>query len=507
MRKARGARWRRDAGTKARQAAISGATYCTALAMVLAAFALALGLALLAPRQCFAEGSRDGYVNPGNAEHLGEEEDREEIEPAPDPLLPEGEAIAGQEGSGVGSLETKGDSAVTKAGGADPEPVQKAVPGHDKHDHELEGAGEPGDEGTDKAWADDVSDAFEAEDHEAGGAWATEECGHCHGDGCDDCGGDGCVDVPGKACGILEFHGPLNVINTHPPTAIFLGPVPEAAAVLPEGRTDFRLHLDLTNVILRELDSGIITDYDFEQLRLTADWRQRAGSGELSVRVPLNYRSHGFMDNIISQWHGWLGLPNGLRNRFPDNMYRFTIVTREGVVFNDEGDSSGIGDISVGYKLPLWNHEDGRDAASVRAVAKLPTGSPDHAFGSGNFDFQIGALYQHQFGSRWRGYANVDYVFVGEPDWDNVGWQDMPTYLAGVEYAWDHGFTVGANYRIQRNGLRVGSKEADKDAQELALGFSKRFSDTLVWTGGFNEDLNPETAPDFVVNTELKWEF
>lgn len=53
----------------------------------------------------------------------------------------------------------------------------------------------------------------------------------------------------------------------------------------------------------------------------------------------------------------------------------------------------------------------------------------------------------------------------------------------------------------------MGSKEADKDAQELALGFNKRFGDNLVWTGGFNEDLNPETAPDFAVNTELKWEF
>jgi hypothetical protein len=289
---------------------------------------------------------------------------------------------------------------------------------------------------------------------------------------------------------------------------LFLGPMPEVATVLPEGRSDFRAHVDLTNVILRELDSGIITDYDFETTRLSADWRQGiGGGGELAVRIPLMHRGHGFLDSIISQYHGWLGLPNGLRNRFPDNMYRYTIVTREGVVFNEEGDAFGLGDISLGYKQQLWGNDDGSEAAALRAVAKLPTGDPNKALGSGNVDFQLGALYQRNFGPRWRGYLNADYVFVGEPDWENVGWQDMPVYLAALEYAFKNDLTFTAQYRIQRNGLRVGSREADKDAQELALGFNHRVSERLVWSGGFNEDLNPETSPDFVATTELKWEF
>ena len=45
------------------------------------------------------------------------------------------------------------------------------------------------------------------------------------------------------------------------------------------------------------------------------------------------------------------------------------------------------------------------------------------------------------------------------------------------------------------------SKEADKDAQELTLGFNHRLGPKLVWSGGFVEDAYPETAPDFVIST------
>jgi len=305
---------------------------------------------------------------------------------------------------------------------------------------------------------------------------------------------------------IIEFFGPLSIVNHSPSNELFLSPLPEKATVLPAGDSEFMLKLDWVNNIIRELAEGIIVDYDFESVVTTAEYRRGLLGGEFSARLPLTSRSHGVLDGIIADWHTAFGLKNGHRDILPDYMYHYTIVTREGLVYNDEGDTAGVGDLALAYKYPLWNRGEGRDAAAVRAGLKVPVGSPDKALGSGNWDFQLGALYQRQFGERWRGYVNIDMVVIGAPDWDNVGHQDTLTTLWAAEYAVTEGTTLVAQYRTQKNALRVGHYEADKDSQELSLGFNHRLSEQLVWSGGFSEDINPETAPDFVMMTTLNWD-
>lgn len=393
--------------------------------------------ALLVPLCAWADAARDGVVNPGNAEHIGIVEVKQEPAPAEDM-------------DGAGAEPTESDAA----------------------------SSEP------------------ANDDEHAGDWTCPACG-----GCRDC----CA-CP-RRCGTLEFFGPLAMVNTHPPDEIFLSPVPERAAVLQPGQRSFDFRTDLTNVILRERDNGVVTDYDYEELRLTAEFRLGVGSGELSARLPLYYRSHGFLDGLMASWHELFGLPNGLRDDYPDNAYRYTIITREGPVYNGTSDSIGLGDLALGYKHALWGGAESRDALSLRAGAKLPLGDSSKAYGSGNFDFNLGALYERQITPHLRSYVNADYVFIGAPDWDNVGHQSGPVTLWGAEYAYNRATTYVAQYRTHRNFLRVGSREADKDAQELTLGFHTRLSERLVWSGGFNEDLNPETAPDFTAMSYLKWSF
>jgi len=310
----------------------------------------------------------------------------------------------------------------------------------------------------------------------------------------------------GAGCPAAEpwFYGPLAVPNQHPTFAPFLSPVPDTAGVLDDGEARLSFRLDLTNNIIRELDNGIIVDLDFETLRGTFDYRQGAGGGEFSLRVPLVSRTHGFLDGVISDWHRLFGLPNGLRDNFPDNQYRFTIVTRQGPVYNESGDTFGVGDVLLGYKRPVWRR--GGEALSWRAGVKLPTGDADSALGSGGMDFQLGGLYQQQFGEHLRGYVNLDYIFTGEPEWDNIGHQDVLATLWALEYGASPDTTVVMQYQTQRNPLRIGSREADKDGQELGIGFHHRIGGGLVWSGGFVEDLYPETGPDFVVFSHFGWE-
>jgi hypothetical protein len=306
---------------------------------------------------------------------------------------------------------------------------------------------------------------------------------------------------------VQEFFGPAGLVAQHPPTALFLTPVPEAASVMADGAQSFSFKLDWANHLIRERGDGIIADYDFETLRMGLEYRRGTPLGELYVGVPITHRGHGVLDDLIHTYHGWFDMPNYYRDNFAAYQYRYVIATREGPVYNGVGDVFGIGDTTVALKHPLFDRRGGEEALSVRGMVKAPTGDSDDALGSGNWDLGLGLLYQFHIERRTRAYMNVDYVFAGEPDWEDIGYQDSFVYMFGVEQALDKRTTLSGTYRVSRNPLRIGHDEADKDSQELVFAFNRRIKDNLVWHGGFSEDINPETAPDFLVLSHLVWEF
>ena len=194
--------------------------------------------------------------------------------------------------------------------------------------------------------------------------------------------------------------------------------------------------------------------------------------------------------------------PLDLETSAPFGIARWTHSRFENYVVTLKADDGTVGQ---GEAAP--NRRYGEDAASVRAMLKLPTGNPDIATGSGNIDWSLGALYQRQITPHVRAYANLDWVFTGKPDWPNIRHQDewITNWIA--EYAISHRTALLAQYRTNRNPLRIGSTQSDKDSQELILGFNHRLEHRVVWSGGFIEDINPETAPDWTMTTDFKWEF
>ena len=317
------------------------------------------------------------------------------------------------------------------------------------------------------------------------------------------CQQEGCA----AEAGGHEFFGPTGIVVQHPPAAIFLSMPPESALTLPEGAERYSFKLDYANHMIRERGDGVIADYDFETVRGGLEYRRGTRLGELSVLTSVTYRGHGILDGLIRDFHDIFNMPNALRTDLSSDMYRFVIVTRDGLAYNGGGDVLGIGDTSVGLKREIFNRRGGEEALAVRAMVKAPTGSSEDALGSGNWDAGVGMLYQFHIEPRLRAYVNADYVWVGEPDWQNVGYQNIWSYMFGVEQILDNRTTFGAQYHLARNPLRTGNEEADKDASELTLSFNRRIKDNLVWTAGLHEDIGPETAPDFLVLNYLTWEF
>jgi hypothetical protein len=432
---------------------------------------LLLAVALvLAPVQARADAARHASVNPGNAQHLGPADSGTEKQPAEAGKEEEAAAPA----PNTEGRDSHADEEPGGAEGIEQAPAEAAASGTEAGAEAA--AAEEEEEASSTAVANSVLDAA--------------RCCQCR-----------------PRCGTLEFYGPLGIICQHPPNLLFLQPPPESPRVLSPGAESLEVGLDLSNLVIRETDSGIIADYDFELLRESITYRRGVAGGELSAMTSAAYRSHGFMDPLIREWHGWFGLPNGLRKRFPDQQYRYIIVTRQGPAFNDDGDALGMGDLTLGYKRPLWGGADGRFRGAARVMLKAPTGSPGKALGSGNWDASVGLLLERQITPHYRGNVCLDWVFIGKPDWQNIAYQDTWNTVWTLERAVSHSTTVLAQFSTHRNPLRLGSTQADKDPQELAFGFHHRLGGRLVWSGGFSEDVNPETAPDFVATTSFRWEF
>jgi hypothetical protein len=300
----------------------------------------------------------------------------------------------------------------------------------------------------------------------------------------------------------VEFFGPQRVSSQLALHQLFLCPEPESAYLSEAEGGEWSFRADLSNTLLREMDDGVIQDMDFEQLRLSAEYRRRIGRSELKLNQSLILRGDGKLDGLAGNLHDFFGLVSHYRNEFPDYQHRYVIATRAGVLHHEADEVTGAGDLVLGCKHLLLQRE--QDALALRVALKLPTGDADEALGSGSADAQLGLLYARQFGERWRAYANLDYVFVGEPQWEGAGWRNAAGAVLGVEYAAAPGTSCTAQFTLQQTPLLLGSPVADSTARLLNLGFHHRLSERSVFSASITEEMYPASAPDFVLSAELR---
>ena len=240
--------------------------------------------------------------------------------------------------------------------------------------------------------------------------------------------------------------------------------------------------------------------FDGETTRLDLGWRWRGTRWEAGIRVPWLRHDEGFLDNTIEGWHNLFGLPNGNRDRRPDDALAFR-WSRDNVTLLDRtGAVSGLGDVrlSLGRELTAGNDW----SLGARAVVKLPTGDADDLTGSGATDTTVGLAFAHHrlAGSeRWRLTAAVSLTALGEADLAGVDTEDR-AFAAHVAVRWqarrwlDVGARVRGRERLVVSDLReIGDSAVALDAW---LGFDV-FSDYRL-TLGVSEDIQVDSQPDVV---------
>jgi hypothetical protein len=306
-----------------------------------------------------------------------------------------------------------------------------------------------------------------------------------------------------------EGFGPFPVRNFHPIQQLVLNMPGDRAAVLKEGVLDVRLELAETATVFRDNSPQAVTTMKFETLRSGLFLRYGAAERwEVSVEVPVLYRSRGFMDGAIEAVERSTTGVSPARKALGSG-YIFDISSGGRTIASGREGVVGLGDSTVMSKYQLLSESAFMPAVSIRTALKLPTGDEGQFFGSGSPDFGLGLAAEKGFAGRWVVYGNFNGVV---PTGRVAGLALHPTLsgLIAVEYLWSENLSFTAQFDYYSTPFRgVGTRVLDKGVTESVAGFSHRLTRHLLWQGYAVENLDFITgsAADFTLSTLMTYRF
>ncbi len=228
---------------------------------------------------------------------------------------------------------------------------------------------------------------------------------------------------------------------------------------------------------------------------------------QLGIELPYLLHESGGLDDVVDTWHGWFGLPDGIRNGVPQDQLDFLYQVDGDAVLNVYQNQRGIGDVRV---LAAWRlHSDARVTKALRASLKLPTGDSNALTGSGNGDFSLGIAADYRAirdNTRWSGFYRAHVVVVGQPDRLGERAKPLIAVVAG-------GISARINPRLEltvQGKLRSAAYASElrvlgDPALLLTLGGTISLSERLQLAVAVGEDIFVESAPDVSFGLSLRY--
>jgi hypothetical protein len=307
---------------------------------------------------------------------------------------------------------------------------------------------------------------------------------------------------------------PFYTRNQSPLVQIFGLPAIGNASLLPAGKADARLMVDLANNYVDDANTRESILLDGESTRFTLDFRYGISRGfECGVEIPYLFLNGGFLDGFIESYHSAFGFPQGGRDQAPRNrlLYRYQ---RDGVErLKIDSSSAGLGDIRLngGWQLHRGEKKPER-AVALRGSLKLPTGDSDQLHGSGSMDFSLWITA----GDDWNlarghvalfGAAGIMALTEGKVLRDQqsnlvgfgslgVGWSPFRWIAFKIQTDAHTSFYHDSELR-----------ELNAASAQLTLGGTLAFSDRTTLDVGVVEDIIVKTAPDVVFHFALGHRF
>lgn len=279
-------------------------------------------------------------------------------------------------------------------------------------------------------------------------------------------------------------------------------PLPVLAPGAPEaGQLDFAARLELTSEFanLATNNEQLLADGEVNKLTLSASGRYSENS-HWSVRLPVLNQGGGFMDDIITDWHDFFGLPQGGRDAAPSDRYRFAYERDGELVLDVTETGTRLGDIEI-----AWHYEP-TAGWLLGAQLQLPTGDEDQLAGGGAWGGSVWVTRQGQIG-RFGGFVSAGASANERGDiLPEQQHRVTPFGGAGLSvrlFPWATAVTQIYAHRALFKDTEIES--LGRDSVQLSVGAVFRPTDSTRLHLLFQEDLAVYASPDFSMQAALYW--
>jgi hypothetical protein len=291
---------------------------------------------------------------------------------------------------------------------------------------------------------------------------------------------------------------PLPTRNENPLLAPFGIPAVLPSRLPTAGHGEIAGTLNWSNSITIETEDASSYHMDGETQELRLEWTH-AFTDHLAVHAELPWRrlSGGSLDGAIENWHQLWGLPNGDRNKVPQDQLLIQYAAGDNLLLQVDDSSSGIADIpvAVGYQLLA----DDRHEVSTWLTVKIPVGQAGSLTSSEAVDVALSMAGQTQLAEHWQIFGQADVTWLGDGEvLPSLQQSYVWSAMAGVTWnAWrglDLTVQLDANSRVFDAPTHVAG-----DAVVLGFGGSYRTQGGWRFDLGIGEDLTVDAAPDFTI--------
>jgi len=293
-------------------------------------------------------------------------------------------------------------------------------------------------------------------------------------------------------------NSPFAIRNQAPWARLFGLPAVQSAAIAAPGQQRFSTVLNISNNFTSSSSGSERVNIDGETYE-TALFYQRGLSESLALEIYVPYVVHGggFADNLIEDWHDWLGLDDDGRPDVPRNQLNYS-ATLGGETVAIDGNEQGLGDIQLGLAWRLLDQP--QQQLTLRSQLKLPTGSSSKLIGSGGTDLSLSLnyLHSHLFSTNnlfFAGSAGMLFMEDGDVLPDN---QENLVGFGSITLGWNATKTITFKAQLDGHSAFYDSalKELGDTSVQATLGGSLALSPTTRLDLAVVEDIAVNTAPD-----------
>ena len=300
---------------------------------------------------------------------------------------------------------------------------------------------------------------------------------------------------------------PLLVRNQHPLAAPFGLPSPLPSRLPSPGSGAIAATFNWTSFEATDATADRDHTLDGE----TQEWRVqavRALGTRLAVHGAVAWRrlEAGSLDGFIDDWHEALGLPEGSRDKLPEDEL-LLVYRRAGVAaLRIDSPRSGFADVplALGYQVL----DAGTRALAAWLTVKLPAGEADDLSGSGATDVALSLSGEWRPRDRWLLFGQLNAAWLGTGDLLPRLQQDAAWSALGGA-SWQAWRCLELTAQVEANSalFDTGLDDLDGDALVVAVGGTCRTRGGWHIGAGIVEDLEPDASPDVTFTFALQRAF